>query len=168
MTHIREAGLSDVELIREIAHTVWPRAYGDILSAQQLDYMLDMFYSPASLTNQMTTLQHNFLIAEDIEGDPVGFASFSFHPVDKDISHLHKLYVLSEKQKLHAGRQLVNAVTEHLSTTEAKLIQLNVNRHNLAISFYRKMGFSIIREEDNDIGHGFFMNDYVMQKELKQ
>ncbi len=28
------------------------------------------------------------------------------------------------------------------------------------------MGFQILKEEDNDIGNGYFMNDYVMAIEL--
>jgi ribosomal protein S18 acetylase RimI-like enzyme len=38
-----------------------------------------------------------------------------------------------------------------------------VNRHNRALHFYEKQGFKIIREEDIDIGSGYFMNDYVME-----
>jgi ribosomal protein S18 acetylase RimI-like enzyme len=42
-------------------------------------------------------------------------------------------------------------------------LELNVNRQNTAIGFYKKLGFKIIAEEDIPIGNGFFMNDYVMQ-----
>jgi ribosomal protein S18 acetylase RimI-like enzyme len=43
---------------------------------------------------------------------------------------------------------------------------VNVNRHNKALHFYEKYGFKIIREEDIDIGEGYFMNDYVMELKL--
>ena len=46
------------------------------------------------------------------------------------------------------------------------MLELNVNRHNDAFHFYTKLGFSISKEEDNDIGEGYFMNDYVMEKVL--
>ena len=48
----------------------------------------------------------------------------------------------------------------------ARSLLLNVNRHNKAISFYKKYGFDIIAEEDIDIGNGYYMNDYVMEKKL--
>ena len=51
-------------------------------------------------------------------------------------------------------------------TKERAIVQLNVNRHNNALNFYLKHGFSIIHEEDNDIGEGYFMNDYVMQRDV--
>ena len=40
-------------------------------------------------------------------------------------------------------------------------IELNVNRNNSAIYAYEKLGFRIIRTEKNDIGSGFYMDDYV-------
>ena len=46
-------------------------------------------------------------------------------------------------------------------------IFLNVNRHNYdSIVAYESLGFKKIRKEDNPIGHGYYMNDYVMEKNL--
>jgi ribosomal protein S18 acetylase RimI-like enzyme len=46
-------------------------------------------------------------------------------------------------------------------------MRLQVNRQNYtAINFYFKLGFTIERVADFDIGHGFFMNDFVMLKQL--
>ena len=33
-------------------------------------------------------------------------------------------------------------------------------------SFYEKLGFAVIKEEDIDIGNGYFMIDFVMEKKL--
>jgi ribosomal protein S18 acetylase RimI-like enzyme len=43
---------------------------------------------------------------------------------------------------------------------------LNVNKYNSAIQFYHKIGFEIAKEEVIDIGNGFVMDDYVMEKQL--
>ncbi|MGZ8545109.1 MAG: GNAT family N-acetyltransferase, partial [Flavisolibacter sp.] len=48
----------------------------------------------------------------------------------------------------------------------ATVLRLNVNRNNSARSFYEKLGFEMIGEEDIDIGNGYFMNDYVMEKKI--
>ena len=45
-------------------------------------------------------------------------------------------------------------------------LTLNVNRFNKAIDFYLKNGFKIIKEENIEIGNGFLMEDYVMEKIL--
>lgn len=42
-------------------------------------------------------------------------------------------------------------------------LRLNVNIHNAqAITFYNKYGFRHLRDEDIDIGGGYFMNDHVL------
>jgi ribosomal protein S18 acetylase RimI-like enzyme len=48
------------------------------------------------------------------------------------------------------------------------VLLLNVNRNNPAKSFYKKLGFTVIKEDDIDIGNGYFMNDYVMKLQLSQ
>ena len=41
-------------------------------------------------------------------------------------------------------------------------MRLNVNRQNKALTFYQKMGMTKVDEGDFPIGHGFYMNDYIM------
>ena len=45
-------------------------------------------------------------------------------------------------------------------------LELNVNKYNSAIAFYKKKNFRIIKEELIDIGEGYVMDDYVMRKAL--
>ena len=40
-------------------------------------------------------------------------------------------------------------------------IELNVNRNNPSVAVYESLGFAVAREEKNDIGNGFYMDDYV-------
>ena len=61
---IRTAELEDINTIGYLAYQVWPTAYKDILSLEQLHYMLGLLYSPTSLKKQMTIDHHNFLLAE--------------------------------------------------------------------------------------------------------
>jgi diamine N-acetyltransferase len=46
--------------------------------------------------------------------------------------------------------------------SNVSILDLNVNRHNPAKSFYEKIGFTVLREEDVPIGP-YWMNDYVMR-----
>lgn len=165
MIKIREAKEADIATIRNIAYEVWPVAYADILSTEQMQYMLEKFYDPASLLHQMKTLNHHFIIAEE-NNFLTGFASFSHHTNNDKIVHLHKLYVRIINQKNNIGKLLIDRVLEIISAAGAEALQLNVNRHNKAIGFYEKMGFEIIRSEDIDIGNNYFMIDYVMEKRI--
>jgi ribosomal protein S18 acetylase RimI-like enzyme len=42
-------------------------------------------------------------------------------------------------------------------------LQLQVNKHNKALYFYQKLGFRVIEEVVFDIGHGYIMDDYLME-----
>lgn len=59
---------------------------------------------------------------------------------------------------------MIDHVIETIKSRGATSLQLNVNRQNPAQHFYKKLGFLVIKEEDIDIGSGFFMNDFVMEK----
>jgi diamine N-acetyltransferase len=161
---IRHATTEDIRTIGNLAHQIWPITYGDTIERVKLQYMLKFIYHPDSLKEQMIKQQHVFLMA-DIAGAPVGFASFS--GTDKEsIYKLHKLYVRTDLQGMGLGKALTEAVIQEIKPMGAKILLLNVYRLNKAKAFYEKLGFEVIKEEDVDIGHGYFMNDYVMQKTL--
>lgn len=161
---IRIAGKEDIPAIEQLARQVWPVTYGNILLPHQLNYMLDYFYTPASLENQMTNLGHSFIVSL-LNGRPVGFASWSL--IDgSGIYKLHKLYVHTETQGKGLGKKLLDHILQQLHQQKAIALRLNVNRHNKARIFYEKLGFIIIGEEDADLGHGIFQNDFVMELHL--
>jgi len=159
---IRPASFNDISYIQHIAKKTWPEAYGEILNIKQLEYMLGLFYSAPSLQQQMHDNHYFFLALQNYS--PIGFASFS--QVEPDIYKLQKLYVLPQIQKSGAGKQLLQTVITVAKSMNAKHLLLNVNRNNKAKSFYEKHGFAILKEEDIDIGNGYFMNDYIMELSL--
>ena len=161
---IRHAGVKDIAAIGLLAHQVWPKTYGNLMSEDRLQYMLQLIYSPASLKDQMEQQGHTFLLAE-LDKAPVGFASFS-KTGEQGFYKLHKLYVNTDIQGKGLGKALLNAVIEEIKLLDAGTLILNVKRDNTAINFYKKLGFSVTREEDIDIGNGYFMNDYVMEKKV--
>ena len=166
MISIREAGLKDMPVIKDLAHAIWPSAYGKILSPGQLKYMLDKIYAFSSLENQFLNLHHNFIIAYD-ENVPVGFASFSPEEEDTSVFHLHKIYVLPRQQGTERARCCWIMLLIRTKELGASALTLNVNRYNKACNFYEKKGFTISREVDINIGEGYYMNDYIMELLLK-
>ena len=70
---------SDVNFtdIRAIAAEVWPKVYEAILCEKQLEYMMNMMYSEASLQTQANVKQHHFILAKE-NNVSVGFASYEF------------------------------------------------------------------------------------------
>ena len=159
---IRQATSTDIDIIRNLALATWPVAYAEILSPAQLDYMLQLIYSYEALTLQMQEKDHRFILLYENE-DAVGFASYSIKNNDQpNIFRLHKIYVLPTQQGNGCGQQLLDYVIRQVQSAGATQLELNVNRNNPALEFYKKKGFTIIKEEDIDIGEGYFMNDYVV------
>lgn len=167
MKSIKAASSNDLHIIQDLAHKIWPDAYGDILSPEQLKYMLDKMYSISSLQYQATELKHNFILVL-VENIPVGFASFSPKEKGSSVFRLHKIYVLPQLQGNGTGKFLLESVINSVRQLGATSIELNVNRHNKARSFYLKQGFEITGEEDIDIGNNYFMNDYIMELAIKK
>ena len=158
---IRPADLDDINTIGFLAQQIWPATYGEILSAEKLKYMLKLIYSPKALRRQMVDEHQQFLMVEQAD-EPIGFASWSAAQT-AGVYKLHKLYVLPGRQGKGLGRTLLQFIFEAIRPEGASKLRLNVNRHNKARQFYERMGFTVIGEEDIDIGHGFFMNDYIME-----
>ena len=159
---IREATSADIAAIRQIAHATWPVAYGNLLSAEQLSYMLGMMYSEPSLQQQFTKGDHFYLAVQNEV--PVGFASVSNEHNGR--FKLNKLYVLPTTQKTGAGRALLDEVTTYARQHNGTELYLQVKRDNPAKTFYEKIGFEVTDEVDLDIGNGYFMNDYLMTLRL--
>lgn len=164
MLSIRSAGFEDLPVIQTLAKDVWPSAYDKILSADQLSYMLDKIYSLQSLQHQLAILKHKFVLVFE-DNSPVGFASYSSKD-ESNAYHLQKIYVLPQQQGSGTGKFVLNHIINSIRTAGAQSLELNVNRHNKAKSFYEKLGFKIVKEADIDIGHGYYMNDYIMKLEL--
>lgn len=154
---------NDFKTIRTLAKIVWPVTYGTILSKEQLDYMFEMMYSVSSLQNQATKRAHHFIIAYE-DQMPIGFASYEFDCEKTSKTKIHKIYILPNLQGKGIGKKIIDYITNQAVIAKNTAVFLNVNRFNTAKDFYLKIGFGILKEEDIDIGNGYLMEDYVMEK----
>lgn len=150
--------------IRAIAEEVWPIAYGLILSQQQLEYMMVMMYSVSALQEQAKNGHHFILAVEDEVA--VGFAAYEFNYKETSKTKIHKIYILSNQQGKGTGRILIDYITEEARKSNQSALLLNVNKYNLAQHFYKKIGFDVVLEEVIDIGNGYVMDDFVMEKSI--
>ena len=145
---------------RELALQIFPVTYQEIVEPEQIDYMMDLFYTPENLRKQYESGQ-TFLIIYT-EGKPSGYASYT--PLNENGEYkLNKIYVDTRQQGKGLGKNLINEVISLVGNAGGKSLQLNVNRFNKAVGFYKSMGFVVKKEELLDIGKGYFMDDYVME-----
>lgn len=164
MFHLRDATTADIPLIRELTFRVWPQTYATILTQDQIDYMLEMMYSEASLEKQMTKENCQFIIVYE-DKVPVGFASYA--EVEPRKWKLHKIYVLQNQQGKGTGKFVINHIIDEIRKRNGEYLFLQVNKNNNAKSFYEKLGFVEVDFINLDIGNGYFMNDYIMEKKMR-
>ena len=161
MFTIRKATTEDIPLIHTMAKEVFPATYADILSPEQLDYMMEWMYSITNLRKQMAEEGHIYYIAFK-EDAPAGYVSIQ--PEGENLFHLQKIYVLPSFQGKYLGKllfeQAIKAIKE-IHPAPCKM-HLNVNRNNKALRFYEYMGMEKVDEGDFAIGNGYYMNDYIM------
>lgn len=156
--------VKQLEILQDLAFRIWPDTFKDILSEEQLSYMLDMFYSIDSLKNQINIGHSMFLLFENEL--PVGFVCIEINYQNKPTTKIHKLYILPEIQGKSFGRTLIEFVEIKASEVNNNALLLNVNKYNHAIGFYKKLGFEIILEQVINIGNGYVMDDFQMLKQI--
>jgi ribosomal protein S18 acetylase RimI-like enzyme len=119
-------------------------------------------YSTESLKKQLTS-GIDFWILYNNE-TAIGYTSLE--ELNNKTFKLHKLYVSLDQQTKGAGAFMIDELIKYVAEKNGVRIELQVNRTNKAVEFYKKQGFYIVREADFEIGNGFFMNDYIMQKDV--
>jgi ribosomal protein S18 acetylase RimI-like enzyme len=163
MIEIIEATIEQLDSVQSIARKTWPISYKDVISPTQIEYMLEMMYSKSALEEQLLVKNHHFILAKKAN-EFLGFASYEFNCDTIGKTKIHKLYVLPETQGSGIGVKLVDFLTIKAKENNQSAIFLNVNKYNSALNFYTKIGFNIAYEEVIDIGNGYIMDDYVMEK----
>lgn len=162
---IIEATTDHIYNIQVLSDIIWPVTFKEILSQEQIKYMMDMMYSTSSLEKQMTELNHHYLLAEE-DGEYLGFVSYEINYKGTQTTKVHKIYVLPSTQGKGVGRFFIDTVSTIAKKNNNTILSLNVNRFNKAIEFYKRMGFDFHASENIDIGNGFLMEDYIMNKTL--
>ena len=167
----------DVPTIERLARITWPDTFRDILSTAQIEYMLEMMYAPAALREQMER-GHIFhlLLVHDPYGSgtyagrgaryrAIGYVS---HEPDylQETAKIHKLYVMPGAQGRGYGRALIRKVENEARRAGQRKLRLDVNYQNKAVDFSERLDFIKVGRHDTDIGNGYLMEDWQMEKLL--
>ena len=148
---------SDLHIVEQLAHEIWPIHYTPIIGEKQVKYMLHKMYSLPVLEKQFDEGHQFFIIKENDKN--IGYVSTS--STDNKNFFLHKFYILQNQQGKKLGEQLFNQLYKGIY--QAETVRLYVNRQNYkSVNFYFKMGFKIERLNELDIGEGYFMSDFIM------
>ncbi len=153
----------DIAAVIALAGVIWRHHYPGIISTEQIDYMLAQRYTPAIILAQMQS--GNAWWEQALLGERmIGFAQYELHGRSMK---LDKLYLHQDFQRQGYGGRMLAHVEDAARRRGAGAVRLNVNKHNLkSIAAYRKNGYEVVETVVVDIGGGYVMDDYVMQKQL--
>lgn len=162
MITFRTASFCDIALIRILADKIWRVSYSQMITSEQIDYMLKWMYSAETIGQELL----NNVIWEIILKDdqPIGYISLT---AEESSLKLNKLYIDPTLQGQGFGQTALNHVIGFGKENNFKTLYLTVNKGNAkAIKAYEKAGFRCTDSKIFDIGGGFIMDDYIYSFEL--
>ncbi|WP_282149233.1 GNAT family N-acetyltransferase [Algibacter lectus] len=148
------------KLVETLASQIWCQHYPDIIGLEQVEYMLAKFNSAKAIEEQVRLgVQFYCLIYNET---PVGYMAIK---PEGDFLFLSKLYVAETSRGKGVGRVALNFIDEEAKKQQLLGIRLKVNKYNTAsIAAYEKLGFKNVKASVTDIGNGFVMDDFEMEK----
>lgn len=160
LQYIKIKNDKDINKFVELADDVWHEYFPFLLSEEQINYMLQKFQSfDAIKAQQLEGYEYYFI---ECENETVGYTVFA---PEKDYLFLSKLYFVKQFRGQGFGRKTLNWLTDRAKEFGLNKIQLTVNKYNEnSIKAYKKWGFRAIESKVFDIGNGYIMDDYIMQK----
>lgn len=151
--------------LAQLAAGIWRTHYTPIIGAEQVEYMLQGRYTPERLGAYLGA-SDRWLRVLRVKDQLIGYCSYALGPAAGEMK-LQELYLHESARGGGLGGYMLRHVEAEARRHGRGTLWLTVNRHNRgSIDFYRRAGFSVREEKRFDIGQGFVMDDYVMEKAL--
>lgn len=156
---------SEILITSVLAKEVFEEFYTAIIGQAQVEYMVNKFQSRGAILNQIK----NNLIYYNIflENSPIGYIAIKINE-PKEKLFLSKLYLLDKYRKKGLSKYIFNFIEKIAKDNKLSSIWLHVNKNNPSIEIYKKYGYVITDSVKDDIGNGFFMDDYIMELKINE
>jgi diamine N-acetyltransferase len=152
-----------IDAVAGLAHEIWYEYYVALIGRAQVDYMVAKFQSSGAVAGQLREGYDYFLI--QLDGQDIGYCSVQPDPANGSL-FLSKLYLLRDARGGGTGRVCMEFIEQLARRRGLNLLWLTVNKGNPAVKAYERLGFRIAADLVMDIGGGFIMDDYRMEKSL--
>jgi diamine N-acetyltransferase len=156
-----------IDAVAGLAREIWYEYYVALIGRAQVDYMVDRFQSAEAVVGQLRDGYEYFLIQRGLaEPAARGIGYCAVQPRPDGSLFLSKLYLLSDARGAGTGRVCMEFIEQLARRRGLNLLWLTVNKGNPAVKAYERLGFRIAADVVMDIGGGFVMDDYRMEKPL--
>jgi ribosomal protein S18 acetylase RimI-like enzyme len=150
--------------VARLAREIWNEHYPAIIGQDQVDYMIAKFQSDNAIEEQIAAGYEYYLIVHDDMA--VGYLAVVSEAGSSTLL-LSKIYVRKQSRGLGIGKATLRFAESICRKRGLRAIRLSVNKHNVrAIRWYEHMGFVNFRPAVSDIGGGFIMDDFLMEKSV--
>jgi diamine N-acetyltransferase len=153
---------ADIEVIAAMARAIWYEYYVPLIGRTQVDYMVGKFQTAQAMQQQVREGYEYFMVHRDVA--PIGY--IAIQPRDDGSLFISKLYLLREARGGGTGRVIMTFIEEWARQRGLGRLWLTVNKGNPAVRAYERMGFRNAEAIVVDIGGGFVMDDFRMEKAL--
>jgi len=158
--------LSEEEIaeVARLAREIWQEHYVPIIGRAQVDYMLEKFQSTGAISRQIAQQYEYYLVLDRAQS--AGYVGLVPDPPGSEL-FLSKIYIRKELRGGGLGKEALEFVEELCRRRGIRTIRLTVNKNNArSISWYHKRGFVNAGPTVQDIGEGFVMDDFIMEKTI--
>jgi diamine N-acetyltransferase len=147
--------------VARLAKEIWTEYYYPIVGKAQIDYMVPKFQSIESILKQISEEKFQYYLIYNNK-EAIGYFAFQYR---ENASFLSKIYIKQKFRGKGFGKEAMEFIVKEARNNCKKMISLTVNKNNLnTIIIYEKMGFENVKAIVTDIGSGYVMDDYVMEK----
>ena len=155
---------TQIETVAQLAREIWNQHFIPIIGKAQVDYMLGKFQSTKAISEQIKNGYSYYLLKTD--SDYVGYTGIC--PKEDEL-FLSKLYIGESRRGKGFGKNVIEFLQELAREKGLSKITLTVNKNNTdAIRAYEQFGFTNLGVFVQDIGNGFVMDDYKMEKVVRR
>ncbi len=155
------AAKSDAKLISSLAKEIWTQHYSPIIGKNQVDYMLEKYQSESAIARDIQN-EYTYYIAK--AGDtPCGYCSIK----KDDGIFVSKFYVKQSHRGNGIGKLMLAEIQNFAINNNENRIWLTCNKYNeTSLKVYKRLGFKVIDSIVTNIGSGYVMDDYVLEKHI--
>lgn len=151
---------AEAEALFPVVEEIWREVFTPMIGKAQVDYMMEHYQSVPVILAEIDEGVHYFALVS--EGETVGYTAYELK--GDEVLYLSKLYIRKDFRGKGYMKEIFDWY-EKLAASLGRRQQLKVNQDNQhAMSVYRHRGFSLVKEQQVDIGAGFVMKDYIFEK----
>jgi ribosomal protein S18 acetylase RimI-like enzyme len=155
---------ADIAAVASLAAEIWYEHYVPIIGREQVDYMVPRFQSEPAIRAQISGGLEYSLVRH--HGKACGYFAIEPQAAERRM-FLSKLYLLKSARGAGLARRALASIEAQCEARGFDTLWLTVNKYNPALHAYERLGFRRVADVVTDIGGGYVMDDYRLEKGVR-